>query len=42
MYERVKTDCKNTPPSKQPLQFQSRYCLNKPRMLNLLHYFGVH
>jgi len=32
MYERVKTDCKHIPPSEQPLQFQSGYYLNKPRI----------
>ena len=31
MYEHVKTGCKHIPPSEQPLQFQSRYFLNKPR-----------
>jgi len=31
MYEHVKTGCKHIPPSEQPLQFQSRYYLNKPR-----------
>jgi len=33
MYEHVKTGCKHIPPSEQPLQFQSRYYLNKPRIL---------
>jgi len=32
MYEYVKTGCKHIPPSEQPLQFQSGYFLNKPRM----------
>jgi len=32
MYEHVKTGCKHIPPSEQPLQFQSGYFLNKPRM----------
>ena len=31
MYEHVKTGCKHISPSEQPLQFQSRYYLNKPR-----------
>jgi len=33
MYEHVKTGCKHIPPSEQPLQFQSGYFLNKPRIL---------
>jgi len=32
MYEHVKTGCKHIPPSEQPLQFQSGYFLNKPRI----------
>ena len=32
MYEHVKTGCKHIPPSEQPLQFQSGYYLNKPRI----------
>ena len=32
MYEHVKTGCKHVPPSEQPLQFQSEYYLNKPRI----------
>jgi len=35
MYEHVKTGCKHIPPSEQPLQFQSRYFLNKPRMIGV-------
>jgi len=35
MYEHVKTGCKHIPPSEQPLQFQSGYYLNKPRMKHL-------
>ena len=33
MYEHVKTGCKHIPSSEQPLQFQSGYFLNKPRIL---------
>jgi len=33
MYEHVKTGCKHIPPSAQPLQFQSGYFLNKPRII---------
>jgi len=33
MYEHVKTGCKHIPPGEQPLQFQSGYFMNKPRML---------
>ena len=33
MNEHVKTGCKRIPPSEQPLQFQSGYYLNKPRIL---------
>jgi len=33
MYEHVKTGCKHISPSEQPLQFQSRYFLNKPRVI---------
>ena len=32
MYKHVKTGCKHIPPIEQPLQFQSGYFLNKPRM----------
>jgi len=32
MYGHVKTGCKHIPPSEQPLQFQSGYYLNKPRI----------
>jgi hypothetical protein len=32
MYEHVKTGCKHIPPSEQPLQFQSGFLLNKPRI----------
>ena len=32
MYEHVKTGCKHFPPSEQPLQFQSGFYLNKPRI----------
>ena len=32
MYEHVKTGCKHIPLSKKPLQFQSGYYLNKPRL----------
>ena len=32
MYEHVKTGCKHIPRSEQPLQFQSGYFLNKPRI----------
>ena len=32
MYEHVKTGCKHIPSSEQPLQFQSGYYLNKPRI----------
>jgi len=32
MYEHVKTGCKHIPHSEQPLQFQSGYFLNKPRI----------
>jgi len=32
MYEYVKTDCKHIQHIEQPLQFQSGYYLNKPRM----------
>jgi len=32
MYEYVTTGCKHIPPNEQPLQFQSGYFLNKPRM----------
>ena len=32
MYEHVKTGCKHIPPGEQPLQFQSGYYLNKPRI----------
>jgi len=35
MYEHVKTGYKHIPPSEQPLQFQSGYFLNKPRILGL-------
>jgi len=33
MYEHVKTGCKHIPLSEQPLQFQSGYFLNKPRII---------
>ena len=33
MYRHVKTGCKHIPPSEQPLQFQSGYYLNKPRIV---------
>jgi len=38
MYEHVKTGCKHIPPGEQPLQLQSGYFLNKPRiyLLSLL------
>jgi len=36
MYEHVKTGCKHIPPSEQPLQFQSGYFLNKPRIRSVL------
>jgi len=36
MYEHVKTGCKHIPPREQPLQFQSGYYLNKPRMVYLM------
>jgi len=32
MYEHVKTGRKHISPSEQPLQFQSGYFLNKPRI----------
>jgi len=32
MYKHVKTGCKHIPPSEQPLQLQSGYFFNKPRM----------
>jgi len=32
MYKHVKTGCKHIAPSEQPLQFQSGYFLNKPRI----------
>ena len=34
MHERVNTGCKHIAPSEQPLQFQSGYFLNKPRILH--------
>ena len=37
MYKHVKTGYKHIPPSEQPLQFQSRYFLNKPRIITSLH-----
>jgi len=36
MYEHVKTGCKHIPPSEQPLQFQSGYFLNKPRIASVV------
>jgi len=40
MYQHVETGCKHIPPSEQPLQFQSGYYLNKPRiMLKFGHIF---
>jgi len=33
MNKHVKTGCKHVPPGEQPLQFQSGYFLNKPRIL---------
>jgi len=42
MYEHVKTGCKHIPPSEQPLQFQSRYYLNKPRMVVVIHKTCLH
>jgi len=36
MYEHVKTGCKHIPPSEQPLQFQSGYYLDKPRIVLIL------
>jgi len=38
MYEHVKTGCKHIPLSEQPLQFQSGYFLNKPRILFFTQY----
>jgi len=38
MYEHVKTGCKQIPPNEQPLQFQSGYFLNKPRISTLLQH----
>jgi len=34
MDEHFKTGCKHIPPIEQPLQFQSGYFLNKPRIQN--------
>ena len=39
MYEHVKTSCKHIPPSEQPLQFQSGYYLNKPRIYPLIYVY---
>ena len=36
MYEHVKTGCKHIPPSEQPLQFQSLYFFNEPRIYHYL------
>ena len=38
MYKHVKTGCKHIPPSEQPLQFQSGYFLNKPRINAAIEY----
>jgi len=42
MYEHVKTGCKHIPPSEKPLQFQSGYYLNKPRIFILLYINYTH
>jgi len=41
MYEHVKTGCKHILHSEQPLQFQSGYYLNKPRILHLVDGFVI-
>jgi len=41
MYKHVKTGCKHIPPSEQPLQFQSGYYLNKPRILHYALVFYI-
>jgi len=38
MYEHAKTGCKHIPPSEQPLQFQSEYYFNKPRVIYIFQF----